>query len=34
MSSIKDLFHVQCHLWQIGELMECKYIQILRNCLL
>ena len=24
MSSIKDLFHVQSHLWLIGELMECK----------
>jgi hypothetical protein len=24
MSSIKDLFHVQCHLWLIGGLMECK----------
>jgi len=24
MSSIKDLFHVPCHLWLIGGMMECK----------
>lgn len=24
MSSIKDLFHVQCHLWLYGGMMKCK----------
>lgn len=24
VSSVKDLYHVQCHLWLIGGLIECK----------
>ena len=29
LPSIKDLFHVQCHLWLIGGMMLCKWKSVL-----